>query len=228
MRRALSTLVAAAIIAVTLALTAGEASACSCVGFTDQQAFDAADTVFLGEFADYAYEEDSDGDGEVASDDPAFWTFDVREVFKGEARETERITSAVSGASCGIEISKVGTFYVFANNRADTLKAGLCGGTRAADATPLVLDTSIAGYAPIVEEPEPPSSTAPPSSAPPIPSSVPKASAPEDEVIDQFSGGTFFVVGFITVGILGAIAAARLAKRARDASDREWRAQDDE
>jgi|GEM_PF-3197425 hypothetical protein len=216
MRRTINALIAAAIISVALALTAGGASACSCGGFTDQQAFDAADTVFLGEFADYEYIQDPDGDGVSASSDPADWAFAVSEVFRGEAYETQELSSAVSGASCGLEIAKTGAFYIFANGGPDTLTAGLCGGTRSAN-TPLDLSPSVESYAPIVN----------PSPAVAQPALI-TDEAPEDEVINQFSGGTFFVVGFIAVGILGAIGAARLAKRARDASDREWRAQDDE
>ena len=171
--------------------------------------------VFEGELLSYEFDEDPDGDGLQSSADPAIWTFSVRWVYKGTARQTEAIYSAVSGASCGLEIPEAGTFYVFANwITADDpepgfpigeLRADLCGGTRLVDVGPVALDPTVEPVAPIA--------TAPTTTTPLAPSSQ---SATED-LAEPFTGGGVFVVGFIAVGIVGAFIASRIAKRSREA-----------
>lgn len=41
----------------------------------------------------------------------------------------------------------------------------------------------------------------------------------ELDPVDQASGGTTLVVGFVIVGIIGAVVAARLARKRRDRED---------
>jgi hypothetical protein len=122
-------------------VTAPAAHACSCVGFTDEQAFDRADVVFVGQVA-----------GRSASavpwnsSDPAVWTFAVERVYKGSAAKRQGVVSAMSGASCGLEVERGKAFVVFARRNPQsqergfdepTLYANLCEGTRAAIERPV-------------------------------------------------------------------------------------------
>lgn len=114
-----------------LALTAAPALACSCVGFTEEEAFARAEAVFTGTVV--GYEPPPTGPFS-SSADPATWVFHVHEVHKGAVAEPRQaVTSAVSGASCGLEISEEqGTYKVFADGGGaapGTLGATLCGGT---------------------------------------------------------------------------------------------------
>jgi hypothetical protein len=115
-------------------VTAPPAHACSCVGFTDEQAFTRADVVFVGRVVGYSAPAIP-----RSSIDPALWTFRVDRVYKGAAAARQGVVSALSGASCGLEIPRRGTFVVFARREPDlperrvegtTLYAGLCDGTR--------------------------------------------------------------------------------------------------
>lgn len=130
------TLLGFLVFGVSQIVVASPAGACSCVGFSDAEAFDVADVVFVGELVDYTAPKQM-----KTSADAAIWTFAVEKVFKGEAAQTQLISSPVSGASCGLEIPHEGTFLVFATTedefggeRGDDslLYANLCGGTRAA------------------------------------------------------------------------------------------------
>jgi hypothetical protein len=112
------------------------AAACSCVAFTDADALGRADAVFVGRVVGYAGPSKS---GTWSSTDPALWRFAVSQVYKGDVRAVQDVVSEVSGASCGLEIPKIGEFLVFATVRgsgigpdpgAGQLYAGLCGGTR--------------------------------------------------------------------------------------------------
>lgn len=114
-----------------LALTAVPALACSCVGFTEEEAFARAEAVFTGTVVDY---EPPPMRPVSSSADPATWVFYVHDVHKGAVAEPRQaVTSAVSGASCGLEISEEqGTYKVFADGAGaapGTLGATLCGGT---------------------------------------------------------------------------------------------------
>ena len=84
------------------------AAACSCVSFTDVEAFAAADVIFTGTLDEIIT---PTGDTS-ASNDPERFVFDVAEVFKGEAFERQSVVTARDGASCGLEISGRGPFGV--------------------------------------------------------------------------------------------------------------------
>jgi hypothetical protein len=114
--------------------SASPAGACSCVGFTDDEAFARADAVFVGDVSDY-----SAPDSPTGSTDPALWTFSVTDVYKGDIAARQVVASAVSGASCGLEIPHEGRVLVFARREPQVLEprvdgvslyAGLCDGTR--------------------------------------------------------------------------------------------------
>jgi hypothetical protein len=116
--------------------TAAPAAACSCAGETDEQSYARASAVFVGELV--AYQPPPSAQIQ-SSGDPAIWRFSVTKVYKGSVRAEEAIGSAVSGASCGLEIPRSGTFLVFAGTstflpetrvQGINLYADLCGGTR--------------------------------------------------------------------------------------------------
>jgi hypothetical protein len=131
----------AAVLAVgaVVVLSATPAGACSCMAIDDEAALDGADVVFVGELIDY---EPPPRAEVMTSADPATWTFGVDEVFKGEAMAVQDVRSAVSGATCGLELPREhATVLVFANHAAGGadggdghLEADLCGGTRLLDA----------------------------------------------------------------------------------------------
>lgn len=115
-------------------LSALPAIACSCAASTPDEHFERADVVFAGELIRFQGPPQAPV---MSSNDPAVWTFEVSEVFKGEATEVQEVVSASSGASCGLELSHEGTFLVYASR--DTrglatgphqLEANLCGGTQ--------------------------------------------------------------------------------------------------
>jgi hypothetical protein len=125
---------------VVVAADQAPAMACSCVAFTDQQAFERADAVFVGDVI--GYEAPRPRNGIVSSTDPAIWTFAAKQVYKGDVVSKQEVISEVFGASCGLEIPKQGEFLVFATKptsafsprpAAGQLYAGLCGGTRSTE-----------------------------------------------------------------------------------------------
>lgn len=122
------------------------ASACSCVELSDAAAFEQSDAVFVGEVV--GYEAPATG-SRISSADPATWTFDVSEVYKGEVTATQEVVSEVFGESCGLEIPREGVFVVFATEQGLAIDvgdgqfyAGLCGGTRSAASGPLDVDVA--------------------------------------------------------------------------------------
>lgn len=127
----------AALVLVAVVVTAGghTASACSCVGFADREAFGRADAVFTGTLVDI--EELSNEN--YSSTDPQRFMFEVTAVFKGRALAQQTIVTAQGGESCGLEVTGPGPFIVFATTEDSTvsgaergeLYSNLCGGTRA-------------------------------------------------------------------------------------------------
>lgn len=206
-------LLAAAVMSTVFVLSTPTAGACSCRPGTDQDHFERADVVFQGELISYDFDEDPDGDGISSSADPAVWTFAVSDVFKGATRQTTAIYSPVSGASCGLEIPKQGTFFVFANYIDGTntepgypigeLRAGGCGGARPVFPDPLDLDPPVEPVRPIADAPTTTTTLVAPTTA-------------AEDLAEPLTGGGVFVVGFIAVGIIGAFIASRIAKRSRE------------
>ena len=152
--RRLAVLVTGAVAAMALAHVAAPppVGACSCTGLDDRQALAQADVAFVGEVV--ARDEPT---APGSSLDPAVWTFRVRTVFKGEAAALQGVASAMSGASCGLELPTDGSaVLVFARREPHpmevdldgaTLYGGLCEGSRALAGAPL--DPSLgAGRAP--------------------------------------------------------------------------------
>lgn len=119
---------AALVVPVLMLVGASPAFACSCVPFTQQEYLDRADAVFAGTLVD---RQEPPWGPVRSSMDPATLTFQVSGVYKGKVYERQEVTTAQSGASCGLEIEGEGPFLVFANlsQTGDGLTAGLCGGT---------------------------------------------------------------------------------------------------
>ena len=142
------------------------------------------------------------------------WTFAVNDVYKGRVRQTQAVYSFRDGASCGLEIPTSGTFFVFARwITADNAGPGypigeligdLCGGTRSVETGPLGLDPPVEPVAPIADAP---------TTTTTIPRAATGAGAIAEPVTD---GGNVLVIGFLAVGVIGAIFAARLAKKSRE------------
>jgi hypothetical protein len=122
--------------------SAAPAHACSCSAASDEQYFAGAEAVFRGQLVSYT----PPPPPVMSSADPAVWTFAVSEVYKGVVAPTQPVVSAVSGATCGLEIPHQGEFFVFASRRdimgnptPGQYHASLCGGTRSTSAGPLAV-----------------------------------------------------------------------------------------
>jgi hypothetical protein len=129
-RIALFLLAAVLGLVVVVGPSAQPASACSCMATTDAEAFERATAVFVGQVVDYQPPATA---ASMSSLDDAVWTFRVSEVFKGEVTRVQQLVSAVSGASCGLEIDRQGEYLVFASDSGDAAiryRTGLCTGTR--------------------------------------------------------------------------------------------------
>jgi MYXO-CTERM domain-containing protein len=111
------------------------ASACSCAGFTDEQALAGHDAAFTGTLVEVIT---PPGDN-FSTSDPERFVFEVDDVVKGTVFTRQSVVTARSGASCGLEISGPGTYLVFASEDAvrmsgaldGELYSNLCSGTRA-------------------------------------------------------------------------------------------------
>ena len=124
--------------AALLVLPSAPAWACSCVQMTPAQATEVADVVLRGTLTEI--EMPSRVQLLQSSQAPARYTFDVAEVYKGQARETTEVRSVTSSASCGIEGLLPGREYVlFTQVKGEQLWMGLCGGSDLA-ASGLVAD----------------------------------------------------------------------------------------
>ena len=109
-----------------VALTPAVAQACSCAVVPPAQQAAGADVVFTGTLTDVV---PPPRRPVMSSGDPATLRFHVTGVGKGRAAETTEVTTAVSGASCGLGDLAVHREYVVYAHGSDTLSAGLCDGT---------------------------------------------------------------------------------------------------
>lgn len=134
------------VVLVVVGPAADPAGACDCSPPSDAMAFEQSDAVFVGRLAGY---EPPPTRAVMSSVDPATWTFEVSEVYKGDVAAVQEIVSEVSGASCGLGIPREGTFLAFATDEGFDVDAadgqyhaGLCGGTRSTSAGPLAVDAA--------------------------------------------------------------------------------------
>lgn len=111
-----------AVVAFWLHVSAPSAAACSCVEFSPAQAFERADSVFVGEVVSFNIRSGLFGQSSV---DPSTVEFSVSEVWKGPRQETLTIRSVRSEASCGYEFQEGLRYLVYAREG----QTGLCDGT---------------------------------------------------------------------------------------------------
>ncbi len=124
---ALSRLLLAFALAVGMAgATTASALACTCAALTEEEAFAAADVVVLGVVVD---SDDPFFGPIMSSADPVRYTIAVERVFKGnEVGSQVEVSTARSGASCGLEMS-IGQRWRLYAYRDGGLQANLCGGS---------------------------------------------------------------------------------------------------
>jgi len=126
--RSIRIVLAALVLGAGLALLVGApAFACSCAGQSPAQHAESADVVFAGTLTDIDEPRQFPVVGSAAD---SRYTFDVDAVYAGDPAPVARVSSAWSGASCGLEGMEVGERYVvFAHVDGKQLDASLCGGT---------------------------------------------------------------------------------------------------
>lgn len=110
----------------------GPALACSCVVGQTSDFVSSSDDIVAGTLVDIR-----EPHGFVmSSGDPVTYVVDVDAVFRGDAGRSVVFTSAISGASCGLEGMVVDRRYVFfLDGEGGSRSASLCGGTAVASAT---------------------------------------------------------------------------------------------
>lgn len=105
------------------------ATACSCVPLTPAQAFERADTVFVGEVTSFKTKSGLFGRSSI---DPTTVNFKVMEVWKGPRRGTLTIGTVRSEVSCGYEFQEGLRYLVYARD----------GRTRLCDRTALTIQAT--------------------------------------------------------------------------------------
>lgn len=100
--------------------------ACSCVGYTAEEAFDAADVVVVGVVV--GRDDPSFGLPLTSTGDPVRYTLAVEEVLKGDAGAQVEIVTAREEVSCGLEMA-IGQRWRLHAYRDGELHANYCGGS---------------------------------------------------------------------------------------------------
>ncbi len=146
--------------ALVLSFAHQPAWACSCAGFTDQEAFGHADAVFVAEVLP---DEGVLPFGSYVEPARERWTFLVSDVYKGQVSELQTALSHPHGATCGLELAHEGPYLVFASRDEPAswnldsgpgeLYVSLCGGTRSVAAAGAVPESF--GVPSPPERPEP-------------------------------------------------------------------------
>lgn len=113
-----------------VAVPAPVACACSCAEVDTETALADATAVFDGSVVSASAPTGN------TSADPIYYTIDVSRVYKGDVPATVIVSSAASGASCGVELT--GQVTVFAGRSDGVLHTTLC-------SAPVVLDRSKLG-----------------------------------------------------------------------------------
>ena len=110
---------ALALALVTVHFAASPAAACSCAGLTPAQAFERADSVFVGEVTSFKVKSGLFGKSSI---DPTTVDFTVMEVWKGPQQRTLTIRTVRSEVSCGYEFVEGLRYLVYARDG----QTGLC------------------------------------------------------------------------------------------------------
>lgn len=112
---------------VLVGVGAGPAFGCDCASGSVKNFVGYADVIVTGTLTEM---DDPPQQEVVSSMDPITYTVDVDQTFKGDVAPQVVFTSAMSGASCGLENMQADRRYAFFLNTAgDGLDANLCGGT---------------------------------------------------------------------------------------------------
>lgn len=113
---------------------AAPACACSCLPITDEQAYTQADAVFVGTVV----RRTKPRPFPVSSAHPVVITFQVHAVYKGGVLHRQRVRTAYSSASCGLDTIVGERYLVFADRSRGRLHVSLCGGTRPESGAPTI------------------------------------------------------------------------------------------
>ena len=116
-------LIIAAVASATVFVGSGTALACSCLAPNAEALLASSDGAFVGTLL----ERPQPPVGvEFSSGDPAPSVFQIEESYKGELRSPITVISAISGATCGFELSEGDTASIFVNRSGDHWEGGLC------------------------------------------------------------------------------------------------------
>lgn len=110
-----------AILAVAF-LPSSPAYGCSCIEPDAEQLFNDSDGAFVGRLV----EAPSFSGGFVSSADLAPYVFEVEAAYKGEITNPMTVMSAISGASCGLEMPEGASASVFVWSEGEAWHGGLC------------------------------------------------------------------------------------------------------
>lgn len=216
-------LVAAAVLgAAVVMVQTGPAQACSCAAPSpdtspeerEAAATEHADAVFVGE-AGESRVDDPDGDPTIeSSGDRRDVTFSVRRAVKGPVTNPFEVSTANSGASCGVSFHPGTLYKVFAYKHEGRYWAGLCGATRVATEADLVAPGPATTVPPTPTTTRPPpettTTTAPPVTEP-APTTTSTTARPEDSpevALDSEPTSTSTPVGLSATAILLLLAVA--------------------
>lgn len=190
-----------------LLVTARPAAACSCAVMSEAKKAAYADAIFAGTLIDRRIGQPSGA--ATSSTHMAVWTFEVSRVYKGAVNRRQEIATAMSGASCGLELSGPGPFLVFARRPNDPV-AKSWWGDRQLDPGQYVSHLCLGSRA-LSDGGEPTVDGPPPSSPAPAPSPAP-ASSPGP-------AGVATGVGALAAVVAAALGVAVLRKRRRANAD---------
>ncbi len=186
--------------ALVLVVNSAPALACSCALGSTGDHVENADVIVTGTLTDAI---DPPAAEVMSSDDPITYLVDVEKTFKGDASHQLEFTSAMSGASCGLEGMQVGdryAFFLYPENKG--LEANLCGGT--APSTPK-LERQIAHWTGPPREP----------AAGVEPASSPTSTRIDDDEPAQSAAPTWLVVSGAVAGALALAIVLTVAFRRR-------------
>lgn len=192
-------LLAVAVLATGFVWSTPSAGACTCVPPDDPSVFDGADAVFEGTVTSF----------EEISADIGVYTFDVALVYKGLVRETQAVYVPLGDETgCGITVGEGPTVVFPRVIDSSETRAGFPIGDLAFDichvsAEPGSLDPSLEPVAPIADA----STTTTPLLRP---------TTAAADLAEPVTGGSVLVIGFIAVGVVGALIASRVAMKSRE------------
>lgn len=153
MRRTARALLLLLLAPALVVLLGSPGSACSCAGGTDAEHLARAFAVFDGEVL---ARREPPRRAIMSSGDPAVYEVAVTRVYKGDVPARAEVVTAVSGASCGLELPPSGPALLFVQESGGTLRGGLCDGSRTGSGDPAVLGPGREPAPAAAPRPEPP------------------------------------------------------------------------